>query len=56
VVEIIISIGAYALVLFGILLFAKFFPIIPISDEKEGQLLQATIEIGRRRVPAVFRE
>lgn len=55
-VEIILIIGSFAIVSFGILLFAKLFPIIPIFDEKEGQVIREEIQIGRRKVPAVIRE
>jgi hypothetical protein len=40
----------------GILLFAKIFPIIPLFDIKEGQILKREARIGRARVPAVIRE
>jgi molybdopterin-containing oxidoreductase family membrane subunit len=50
-------IGAtFALVSLGVLLFSKFFPLIPIWEQKEGQLLQDEIEVGKRKVPAVIRE
>ncbi len=55
-VEITIVAGTFALVLMLFLLFAKVFPLIPIFDIKEGQVLKDEIRIGRRRVPAVFRE
>ena len=55
-VEITIVAGTFALVLMLFLLFAKVFPLIPIFDIKEGQVLKDEIRIGRRRVPAVFRD
>jgi len=55
-VEIVLIIGSFAIVSFGILVFAKLFPIIPIFDEKEGQVIREEIQIGRRKVPAVIRE
>ena len=56
IIEIIIVLGTFAMVLMLFLLFAKFFPLIPIFDIKEGQVLKDEIEIGRRKVPAVIRE
>jgi hypothetical protein len=35
------------------LLFSKVFPLIPIFDIKEGQILSDEIQIGRRKVPAL---
>ena len=55
-IEITIVSGTFALVLMMFLLFSKFFPLIPIFDIKEGQVLKDEILIGRRRVPAVIRE
>ena len=56
IIEIIIVLGTFAMVLMLFLLFAKFFPLIPIFDIKEGQVLKDEIQIGRRKVPAVIRE
>ncbi len=55
-IEIAIVVGTFALVLMLFLLFAKVFPLIPIFDIKEGQVLKDEIKIGRRKVPAVIRE
>jgi Ni/Fe-hydrogenase subunit HybB-like protein len=44
------------LVMFGLLLFAKMFPIVPLWDVKEEQVLQDEVPVGRARVPAVIRE
>jgi len=55
-VEVIILIGTFCLVSMLMLLFAKVFPLIPIYDIKEGEILRTEIQIGRRTVPAVFRE
>ena len=54
--EIIIVAGTFGLVLLGMLLFSKLFPLIPLYDEKEGQRLRDEIQIGRVRVPAILRE
>ena len=55
-IEIMIVAGTFALVLMLFLLFAKVFPLIPLFDIKEGQILTDEIKVGRRRVPAVIRE
>src|SRR5581483_6475091 len=54
-VEYVITIGSFALVLFGLLLFSKFFPIVPLYDVKEGQVLARTVRVGRALVPAAAR-
>ena len=56
IIEIIIITGTFAMVFLLFLLFAKVFPLIPIADIKEGDVLADKIEIGRRTVPAVRRE
>ena len=55
-VEITIVAGTFAMVLMLFLLFAKVFPLIPLFDIKEGQVLSDEIRIGRKRIPAVIRE
>ena len=55
-VEIIIISGTFALVAMLMLLFAKVFPLIPLYDIKEGNILKTEVQIGRRMVPAAFRE
>jgi hypothetical protein len=44
------------LVMLGLLLFAKLFPIVPLWDVKEGHVLREELPVGRARVPAVIRE
>jgi hypothetical protein len=40
-----------------LLLFSRVFPLIPLYDIKEGDILKnESVKIGRRVVPAVFRE
>jgi len=56
IVEILIVIGSFAFVAMLVLLFAKFFPLIPLYDIKEGEILKEEIIIGKRRIPAVMRE
>ena len=55
-IEFFLVIGSFALVMLGVLTFSKFFPLIPVWEEKEGQLFAEEIQIGRRRVPAIIRE
>ena len=55
-IEITIIGGTFALVCVLMLIFAKIFPLIPLYDIKEGEVLRDEIRIGRRSVPAVVRE
>ena len=55
-IEITIVGGTFAMVLLLFLLFSKAFPLIPLFDIKEGQVLQDKIQVGKRQVPAVIRE
>jgi hypothetical protein len=43
-------------VAFLLLLFSKFFPLIPLWEEKEGQLFIDEIKVGARVVPAIVKE
>jgi molybdopterin-containing oxidoreductase family membrane subunit len=56
IVEIIIVAETFAFVALGLLLFSKFFPLIPIFDIKEGMVVRDEIKIGRRTVPATIHE
>ena len=47
---------AFALVTMLMLLFSRVLPLIPLYDIKEGDILKTEIQIGRRTVPATFRE
>jgi len=55
-VEVLLVLGSFGLVGTGLLLFAKFFPLIPLFDIKEGQVLKAEIQVGKVKVPAVIHE
>ena len=55
-VEISLIIGSFCWVAMLVLLFSKFFPLIPLYDIKEGETLKDRIKIGRVWVPAVMRE
>lgn len=56
IIEILIIVGTFALVALGLLLFSKVFPLIPLYDIKEGQVVADEIKIGRRKIPAVIKE
>lgn len=56
IVEILLVAGSFALVCLGFLVFSRFFPLIPLYDQKEGQVLRQEVEVGRARVKAVIRE
>ena len=49
-------VGSIALVALLLMLFSKFFPLIPIWEEKEGQKLIDEIKVGDRVVPALVKE
>lgn len=52
-----IIIGAtFALVSMLMLLFSRVFPLVPLYDIKEGEFLRTQVQVGRRVVPATFRE
>jgi molybdopterin-containing oxidoreductase family membrane subunit len=55
-IEYVLTISFLALVALGLLVFARLFPIVPIWDVKEGQVLARRIRIGRARVPAAVQE
>ena len=55
-IEILIIVGSFAMVGLGLLIFSKLFPLIPIFDIKEGQVLTEEVKIGKARVPAVVKE
>ncbi len=54
--EIIIVTATFALVAMLMLLFSRAIPLVPLYDIKEGDILKTEIQIGRRTVPAVYRE
>ena len=56
IIEITLIVGSIALVCFLLLLFSKFFPLIPIWEEKEGQRLIDDVKVGNRVVPALVKE
>jgi molybdopterin-containing oxidoreductase family membrane subunit len=55
-VEITIVAGTFALVVLLMLLFGKFFPLIPIWEAKEGMVLKAEIKVGKKMIPAIIKE
>jgi molybdopterin-containing oxidoreductase family membrane subunit len=54
--EIIIVGATFAFVSMLMLLFSRVFPLVPLYDIKEGEFLRTEVRIGRRTVPATFRE
>ena len=52
----IIVTASFALVMLGVLTFAKLLPIIPAADVKEGQILAEKFAVGKTDVPAAMRE
>jgi Ni/Fe-hydrogenase subunit HybB-like protein len=55
-IEYVLTLATFAFVALGMLLFAKLFPIIPLWDAKEGQVLKQQVRVGRVDLPAVIRE
>ena len=55
-IEYVLTLATFAFVALGVLTFARVFPIVPLWDMKEGQVLRREIRIGRARLPAVVKE
>ena len=55
-IEIIMVTGTFAWVFLGVLLFSKVFPILPVADAKEEKVLGDYVQIGKVKVPAIYRE
>lgn len=51
-----ILVWSVAWVTFLMLLFSRFFPLIPLFEQKESQVFVDSIKIGRANVPAILRE
>jgi len=56
IIEILLVAETFAFVFMGIITFAKFFPLVPIFDVKEGMIFRDEVKVGRRTVPASIRE
>lgn len=56
IVEITLVVASIALVCFLLLVFSKFFPLIPIWEIKEGQRLIEEVKVGNRVVPGLVKE
>ena len=56
IIEILMVAMTFAWVALGLLMFARFFPLIPLFDIKEGMVGRDEIKIGRRTVPASIHE
>ncbi len=48
--------ATFAFVTMLMLLFSRVFPLVPLYDIKEGEFLRTEVQVGRRTVPATFRE
>ena len=55
-VEVTLIVGSIALVALLLMLFSKFFPLIPVWEEKEGQKLIDEVKVGDRVIPALVKE
>ncbi|MBI4220322.1 MAG: polysulfide reductase NrfD [Chloroflexi bacterium] len=55
-VELTLVLWSLCFVGMNMLLFTKFFPLVPVFEQKEAQAFAARIQIGRASVPAVLRE
>jgi len=55
-VEWTIFIWSFAWVTFLMLLFSKFFPLVPLFEQKESQVFTDDVMIGRAKVPTILRE
>ena len=55
-VEWMIFIWSFAWVTFLMLLFSRFFPLVPLFEQKESQVFTDDVMIGRAKVPAIVRE
>ena len=55
-VESTIVLASFGMVAMLLILFAKFFPLVPMWEQKEGQAFRQTIQIGEAQVDAVIRE
>ena len=55
-VEWTIFIWSFCWVTFLMLLFSRFFPLVPLFEQKESQVFTDDVMIGRAKVPAIVRE
>ncbi|MCX6021029.1 MAG: polysulfide reductase NrfD [Chloroflexi bacterium] len=56
VAELGLVIGSFGFVATALLLFSKAVPLIPLWEQKEGQVFKDEIRVGRRRIPAIIKE
>jgi Ni/Fe-hydrogenase subunit HybB-like protein len=55
IVEGIATLASFALVVLGVVVFARMLPIVPLWDEKEGQVLSTKVRVGQLDIPAAAR-
>jgi Ni/Fe-hydrogenase subunit HybB-like protein len=56
VAEIALVVGSFGWVAMLLMLFSKFFPLIPLWEQKEGQVFRDEIKVGKRTIPAIIKE
>jgi len=56
IVEFAMMAWSFAFVSMNMLLFARFFPLIPLFESKEAMIFTTEMKIGRTTIPAVLRE
>ena len=56
IVEFTMMAWSFAFVSMNMLLFARFFPLIPLFESKESQIFTTEMKIGRTTIPAILRE
>ena len=54
--EWLILVWSFAWGTFLMLLFSRFFPLVPLFEQKESQVFTDDVKIGRAKVPAIIRE
>ena len=55
-VELTILVWTFCWVTFLMLLFSRFFPLVPLFEQKESQVFTQDMTIGRAKVPAIIKE
>ena len=55
-IESVIVLSSFGMIAMLLILFAKFFPLVPAWEQKEGQAFRTQVQIGEVRVEAIIRE
>ena len=56
IIELLMVAATFAWLCLGMLVFSKFFPLVPLFDIKEAMINREQIKIGRKEIPASIRE